>query len=1377
MKKFFIRASILVSLFSLLLVFTPFILRVSGLEEPAKDYLLKQIFSDSGQQLDLRHVNIGLGTLNIEDVSYVSGGEQTELLIENIRFDFNLLSFVKSSFKPQSAIEEIVISRPRLIFLNKAQKPDTLIPEVRRNDIIESLTRLPDIRHLRIVEGKIIFERGDGNFIALAQNLNGKLLKQDENYIINVAGNVFSTEDPNFELQVDLNRQQQTYTALTQIKEYNFKHSLLPHLTREVIIDGGSSNGYLKIAGSLSTLDSLKLDGNLEIKNARFSIEGETIDSLSSTIIFADKSIKIDSAAGRYHNTPFRLSALVEDIFRPEAKGRIIMNGFPVSSLSRFMNVELFNGSTVDVDMRYALSPEDFVLKSELFSESFSLYKQEFSEFRAHAVMDKKGIRLDTLSLAQYQIEIGGKAYYDFERSRLNIALNTLYQTDTHELLDRINYAINDVCLDLTLDLEKGFSRGSWNYSLAGLDTLLDMSGSISGDNVALSVNLDQSNIDGLEGRLTIADYLGRPNIRKAEIHNFPFQIFTSQPLLNDIFSSINTSAALSGTLNDLTGDVIIGRKSEADTIFTLHTSIKDLLGEVKKIDGSIRLANLKGDFEADISPGFLGSYFNFGNQLAGEFFLDINKTEQLQGKLNFNALRLYSALSSRYDNSDYRYQAELNGKIDISGTLDKPLIKGRLMGDRFVFNDVGYYQPLVDFHADHTRFVADSIVLFRNNQPIVDGNFSWSFLNSQIDGTLAGRDLDAASVQKTLGIDTAIVTGSANFNARLKGETDRPYFELSAELAEGELDGIAFDNLQITLNDEIRRDGSFTDFEDHRVIVQNFFMMEQGRYHLQAAGSFPLNTRDEIDLAVNFDGDILGMLHHWEPFFRDGASLSEISLQFKGTTDDIRLSAADVKLERGELWLRDVAPHITNIGGHISLKEGSNQVDINNLTAQVDDNVLVINTVRDLTTASGRKLEPWHFKGVDIDFGILALETSGDGVRLFIPGLMTEERGGQLHLSGKTENEKFYFAGPIKHPLAYGRLTLNDAHLTYPFITSGKPADKPSPAVQFLRNMDWDVLVKAGEDVTYVRDIPAYIDNVQAELSVDDASEGLTFRGVIDENTFTPQGGLVSTRGRLEYLDQNFKVDRFSIDFLRNRSYPEVSGRAWTSIRDSVGAVPKTIYLELYAIDPETGEERPSGNWEDFKFKLVSADPTIGETQEQVLGYLGYSVENIKEKATNVGGALTERYLIRPLLRPLERALERGLGMDLIRFNSSIARNLFVSSLSRQNEAIGAPSVYNPLLNSDVPYLFLMSSSEVTVGKYLTQDIYLTYTGQLVSIYEDTETGFDFNHSFGLEYRFFRNILLEFEYDREFMGYYNYLNERQYWEDFKVRLRHSFSF
>jgi hypothetical protein len=60
--------------------------------------------------------------------------------------------------------------------------------------------------------------------------------------------------------------------------------------------------------------------------------------------------------------------------------------------------------------------------------------------------------------------------------------------------------------------------------------------------------------------------------------------------------------------------------------------------------------------------------------------------------------------------------------------------------------------------------------------------------------------------------------------------------------------------------------------------------------------------------------------------------------------------------------------------------------------------------------------------------------------------------------------------------------------------------------------------------------------------------------------------------------------------------------------------------------------------------------------------------------------------------------------------------------------------------------------------------------------LYDEAKPDFGFNHSFGLEYRFLHNLLIELGYDRELMQYYH-ISDQEYIEDFKVRLKHSISF
>ena len=156
-----------------------------------------------------------------------------------------------------------------------------------------------------------------------------------------------------------------------------------------------------------------------------------------------------------------------------------------------------------------------------------------------------------------------------------------------------------------------------------------------------------------------------------------------------------------------------------------------------------------------------------------------------------------------------------------------------------------------------------------------------------------------------------------------------------------------------------------------------------------------------------------------------------------------------------------------------------------------------------------------------------------------------------------------------------------------------------------------------------------------------------------------------------------------------------------------------------------------------------MSRDNVIGETQEQILSYLGYSFENLQYKAGEVGLSMTDNILIRPLFRPIERQLERRLQLDYIRLRTHFASNLFYMSFQGRAEFFNKPTFANPNYNLDSA-LLLLQSSEVTMGKYLLEDIYFTYKAELVAGYEESKLGV--NHTWGLEYRLLYNLLFEVE-------------------------------
>lgn len=1383
MRRFILFIAVSLTGIGLLFTMSPYILRVSGWDAPVKRYLVKKVLKDNQSQINADKLYFGINNLDLEDFTFVTEDGDLQVHIDRIRFHFNFWKLWTNPKHPQYALRTIFFLKPSVVFRPGLQQSEedsekgnyTKIEE----QFFQKLNSIPSVGRIQIRNGSVSWQAPDKNPIQLARDISGWIdTKNMEDIIINATGKLSEEDKDNVDISARVNvPNRQLYSSII-LDNYYFSASSLPGLYEQIPLTSGYAFGRLTVQNKNFVYDSTRINGKIDVKNVDLETQYADISDLEFSMDIKNNTLIIDQARGMFATDhPFEFEATVNNILEPDIQAELRTVDFSLDYFNRYLKQIPFNGSRADINMMLTTKAGNPSIEGTLKAEKISIFSDPFKNCQLYFKWNSKHFDIDHLTANWHGLSVLGNASYHFSPRYLKMEINGFQHLGEHVVFNRISNKIQKLNISAEYYGSKKQLNGEWIYSLAqSQDTVVTVGGSIIGNDRELIINSEHTNISQFEASMEIDHYLSDPVLKRAQIINLPMEMLSSAPVVKDIFSNINTEMSLTGSLNDLRGKIFIAPIKGTKNLFSLNTRIKNLLKPDKEITGDINLKNIKGAFEVFFNNQFLGGDFNLGKEVKGELYLDITKEEQLYGKVEFDKFNITRALTDSMIQNDFRSLGNLNGDIEISGTVYEPKIEGRILADKFVFNDIGYYQARMDFHADRSKFQTDTLTLSLNNVPIMAGSVNWTLLNNMIDASIEGHQVDLPDLLRTFDVAPDLITGEGAYTLKIGGKIHHPQMDAEIRIKDGTLREIPFDEVDIKLTDIIRPEGNLFNKNDHFISLEKFYISEQGRYHLHSIGKLPLNTRDEMDIVLNFDGDLFGLIPYWHSFFKDGASLVDLSMNIRGTTDNMHIEKAEAKIERGELWLGNVARHVEGINGKIVLQPGTNQIDFIDFEGAVDDNVLFINTVRDIVTENGRKLEHWYFEDLDLDFGILALETTSRGVELHIPGLMEKEEVGSFGFSGRHKGEKFYFAGPVSRPLAYGDITTYNSRVTFPFIINDGPEVKKSVAVRFLTNMEWDVKVLPGEDILYFRDIPAYIDEVKAELFVDESSEGLQFTGSLNNGTFKTVGKLESTRGRLEYLDQNFRVELFNLEFTEGELLPDVSGRAWTTIRDSVGAVPKTIYLQLYVTDPETGQELDRGNWENFKFKLVSLDPQIGETQEQVLAYMGYSVDNIREKATSVGGAMTEKYLIRPLLRPLERALERNLGMDMVRFNSSIAKNLFYGSMGTQRNYSDPNATLNPFSTS-APYLFLMQSSEVTLGKYLTQDIYLTYTGQLVSVYDQVESGFDFNHSVGLEYRFMRNILLEFEYDRELMGYYRVMNERQYMEDFKIRLRHSFSF
>lgn len=1385
MRKTILILAILISGFGLLITLSPYLLEMTGLDLPVKKYVIRKVVKSDYKQFDANNLHIGLNSLEIDDIRYAAADQDFELNIRKIRLHFNFWQLWTNPTQPQRALKTIYLLNPSIVINEKGkvrrsggQEKDEIA--LRSEEIFSTIENIESIGNIQIRDGEVLWKESAGHLVKIAQGISGWINTQDyTNIQLNASGRIFSEDKNNLQITSRINVSDKQLNTTITLDDYVVSTPSMRAIFETIPVTSGKLSGSIMLINHGFRMDSTLVNGVVKVERFGMDIPSAEIRDLNFEMKISDNFLSVKAARGvLLGQAPFLLDVTIADILRPEIHADLSATGFPLNYFNRYVKQIPFNDSQTDLELEFDFKKGRAALNGELNSHAITVFGDVFKNFRMYFNWNPETFGIDYFNAIWKGLAVNGNAQYNTARKHLGVKIHGFQQLGEHVIFNRISNKIQKFDINFDYFSDKQALAGEWSYSLAEeRDTVLNVSGDISSRNETLYLGTGQKRNSMLNAFIHVRDFLSNPSLEMARLENFPVELLTTAPVIKDLFRKIDTEISLSGKLNDLKGQILISGIGEAPELFRLDTEIRDLFRENKNISGQINVKNLQGAYEFVFNNSFLGGDFNLGTGIDGEFYIDLTKEEQLVGQVLIEDFKIIQAFADSAVSSDFRNLGSLNGTMAIAGTVYEPTLHSRLVAEKFVFNDIGYYQAELDLKADRTMIKADTILISLNNSPVLQGNLNWTLLNNFIEGQFSGSDINLLDIMNTFDISSETLSGTTAYRIKTGGPVKSPHIEAEFDVSDGVLKNIPFDQLNIRLTDIVKPDGNILEFNDHFISLENFYIEEEGRYHLHSIGKLPMNSRDDIDLVVNFDGDLFGLLHYWEPFFGDGVSLVDLSMQIGGNSENLRIRNAQATIERGELWLRSVAPHIEDIKGKILLREGTNQIDFVDFQGAVDGQKLYINTVRDIVTESGKKLAHWYFEDLDLDFGILAMETTDGGVGLNIPGLMKSDDQGRFQLSGKEKDEKFYFAGPVKHPLAYGKITGYNTRLTFPFLINEQPGQKPSVAVQFLKNMEWDVHVLPGENVLYFRDIPAYIDNVQAEIYVDESSEGLKFSGILDQGNFQTIGSLESTRGRMEYLDQNFRVDMFNVEFTEGELFPDVSGRAWTSIRDSVGAASKTIYLQLYVIDPETGQERQQGNWENFKFKLVSADPQIGETQEQVLAYMGYSVDNIREKATSVGGAMTEKYLIRPLLRPIERALERNLGMDLVRFNSSIAKNLFYGSLGAQNGISADPAAQlNPFV-STAPYLFLMQSSEVTVGKYLTQDIYLTYTGQLVSVYDQVDTGFDFNHSVGVEYRFLRNILLEVEYDRELMGFYRVLNERQYMEDFKIRLRHSFSF
>jgi hypothetical protein len=318
---------------------------------------------------------------------------------------------------------------------------------------------------------------------------------------------------------------------------------------------------------------------------------------------------------------------------------------------------------------------------------------------------------------------------------------------------------------------------------------------------------------------------------------------------------------------------------------------------------------------------------------------------------------------------------------------------------------------------------------------------------------------------------------------------------------------------------------------------------------------------------------------------------------------------------------------------------------------------------------------------------------------------------------------------------------------------------DSESVVTQVLESIYWDVDAITIKDTRYIRKIYSGPDAVFVNLILNN-DQKMHFEGSVYDESLRLEGTVDATRGNVEYLNFNFRMHYGGVQFDRNSIFPYIYGKARTTMVDTLG-FSNDFWLTLYLIDPVTGEKRERGRWDEpnLYFEFTSNKANMGDSNGEILEHLGYSVKNFKTLMPDIIGIGADNLILNPIIRPFERRIERLFGLDFVQLRSRFARNLLESQLS-----------HNPLY--DYSRSSLLRNTRLTVGKYLANQWFLMYTGELESSirYRPSLPTLGLRHTFGLEYQISPNLFFDMEYDYNSLLLKNKVDK-------KFFLRHSFPF
>ena len=1292
------------------------------------DRLRQQIISqlkDVPGEITIGTASIAATTLQLSNVTYKSPDHSVAAQIHHVSVRFSIGNWLVHEGGMERLIESVTIVEPEITIRPALKQKGKAKAD---SSVSQDYSRLNFLKRAILRGGSIsIIGRSGSSWLSL-HNLDGWGQGIDENRLrVQLAGSLYKTEEQNFIVEATVQLNPLDIESDISLRSYNLAALQLP-----------AGSFVESPSGTLSTharlhwgVESWEVTANLQIAGAGMQIRhGPRITNINLSGLAEDGLLTVGGTMVT-EGDPSTLEATVsyKDGIRVSMTGDL-----PAARLGKHLGTfahlppRLQPTGVVHATTNFRWNSEDNNWSWTILGTS-DLLETKVGDFHdvttaLHWDREQRSLKFDSLAATWHGLSVKGTAEFlpwETERFRVDSEVEGRFDlTDFPESLaplagktTRGELSIREIVGDGWTVKASGRVHDD-NDPAVGEYTATYRSG-------GYSVRLDLYSPQRRNAWITMQQVSDQPlsisfqdpqTLAKWWDHEM-----TISPRLNEIESRVTVEFHP----NEIRGQADLNDPSTGLGIH-LFGSLYGKLSESLAGTYGYRLSRHEqqvgyGDFDFDYGDGRLNiSRFTLMDYLSLSGLVDLKERKFGNLELTVENLDLNHVVPSISGISEERIDGRIGGQVTIDGPFSQPSIESHFELYDGRYGDLSQYWGVLTLS---TNLQGDVFIrrglLGRSGTTILSMVGGYNIPNDRFDVRIEAPRTDAGVLAEAAAGKSSLLDGPIALSGHLGGSLELPEWTASMNMVDAKVAGIAFDEVNIELR------GVTSKRLGHILYFDKFSMKRENRYQFNATGAAPI-TRGAGQISARFEGEMLDILPQLTPFIKGASGSGFVDWTVTVVAGKIAASNGEVQVKDGDVSFLDVFPTLKNL-----------QVDLNvgvdgALTINKFDGIFGENSPAVIRNERGSAENPQNLpivlSGVGLDLGVLKLKTPSDaGIPMRIPSVTTTEDYGRVKFAGRNNGEWFRVSGPVDSLLMSGSMKIASTRMTLPPIPSSGSAQKKSGEIRgflgLLWRARWNGQVQIADNVHYEREIVGLentpvlsafseiISQINVDLTVDptEPTRPLEVTGRASDNSFRLAGELSSTQGQLELLDLNFDLQRADVTFDKTSLLPVVSGRAVTytveeSSDPNIPRYSRELYLTLYVIDPVTGERTTRGRWGDFTFVLEDQE---GSSQEQVLNALGYQAGSLTQRATAIGAGGLERALIRRWLRPIERDIARVLGLDLVRFDPSIA-----SYLIRDNTT-GLDSLG---LSAATQW----KSSSVKFGKYLLPNLFVSYTGQLGS-------------------------------------------------------------